>query len=334
MDKSFKFDFLESNQSIYCDQEKDNNVQKDTPQKNLLFGHSSAACKETSIRVHNLGPEVENSDDQALSFYYDTLQVNELCSIQFVNEASLTNANIAPEVDAASSDIIAGLYEGGLKVWECSIDLCKYLYENYCKLDLTHADVRLSVLELGCGHGLPGCLLLKELKHSSVLFSDFNDYVIYHATMNNVRKNCIRIKDELQSSVDSSLSISQRTAFVSGDWISLSRELMHNNQRFCRDTSIATDGKFDLVLAAETTYTKAAAESTAHLFYTHVKFPHGVGIIATKRYYFGCGGGTDAFREALSKESGSQMRIETLETFDNGKGNIRELLKISWQNCK
>jgi hypothetical protein len=52
--------------------------------------------------------------------------------------------------DAKHSDLIPKVYEGGLKVWECSIDLI-----NYC-VDSTN-DVSIEnkkVLELGCGIGL------------------------------------------------------------------------------------------------------------------------------------------------------------------------------------
>ena len=54
-----------------------------------------------------------------------------------------------------NTDLVSGVYEGGLKVSECSIDLCRYLQENAIS-------IRGHVLELGCGHGLPGCWVLKE----------------------------------------------------------------------------------------------------------------------------------------------------------------------------
>jgi len=44
---------------------------------------------------------------------------------------------------------VTGIYEGGLKIWECSIDLATYIAS---KIDVKD----LCVLELGCGAGLPG----------------------------------------------------------------------------------------------------------------------------------------------------------------------------------
>ena len=69
----------------------------------------------------------------------------------------------------ATHDLIPGQYEGGLKLWECSIDLVNYF--------LGRTDLhRGSVLELGCGHGLPGvAAMLKGCR--PVVFSDFNDNV-------------------------------------------------------------------------------------------------------------------------------------------------------------
>lgn len=69
----------------------------------------------------------------------------------------------------ATHDLIPGQYEGGLKLWECSVDLVSYY--------LAHAELHTgSCLELGCGQGLPGvATLLKGC--NPVVFSDFNDDV-------------------------------------------------------------------------------------------------------------------------------------------------------------
>jgi len=97
------------------------------------------------------------------------------------------------------------------------------------------------------------------------------------------------------------------------------------------------DGKFDMILAAETTYSSQASSDVANLLIKHLKVNTGVAFIATKRYYFGVGGGSDAFKAALSSASASltnvKFNVETVMVYDNGASNIRELLKVeasSW----
>lgn len=60
-----------------------------------------------------------------------------------------------------SKDIVTGKYEGGLKVWECSLDLSTFICENI-SLFSTNNGVNNKVLELGCGYGIPGLILLKN----------------------------------------------------------------------------------------------------------------------------------------------------------------------------
>lgn len=68
-------------------------------------------------------------------------------------------------------DLVQGVYEGGLKVWECSFDLVDYIYQNPSLV----ASKR--VLELGCGQGLPGIACIKN-GAVSVLLHDYNEEVI------------------------------------------------------------------------------------------------------------------------------------------------------------
>lgn len=125
----------------------------------------------------------------------------------------------------SDSDIQTGIYEGGFKVWECSIDLVEYMKQHLQTLDLT------SVLELGCGHGLPGIFALKN-GATNVVFNDYNAQVITLATTMNVQLN-----------VNSSL-LSQAT-FYSGDWAQVSETFV---------LPVAS-----LLLTAETIYTEAVA---------------------------------------------------------------------------
>lgn len=52
-------------------------------------------------------------------------------------------------------DIIKDIYEGGFKVWECTIDLLNYLNKN--NFDFNGK----TIMDLGCGHGLLGIYAMK-----------------------------------------------------------------------------------------------------------------------------------------------------------------------------
>lgn len=55
----------------------------------------------------------------------------------------------------STSDVQTGVYEGGFKLWECAVDLVRYMRE-------APGPAPARVLELGCGHGLPGIYALQR----------------------------------------------------------------------------------------------------------------------------------------------------------------------------
>ena len=94
----------------------------------------------------------------------------------------------APGLSAAvrASDLVPGGYEGGFKLWECAVDL---LHE----LGARHRDGTLrasgaSVLEAGCGAGLPSLLAL-QLGCRVAVLHDFNAEVLQSLTMPSLRLN-------------------------------------------------------------------------------------------------------------------------------------------------
>jgi hypothetical protein len=252
------------------------------------------------------------------------------------------------------SDLIPGIYEGGLKTWECSIDLCRYLYELYSTSLENHSGDGITsalgshgtTLELGCGHGLPGIMvsLLGASRRNKVLFSDYNDYVLKYCTLRNIYLNTPpQFHEDLPS----------RIALVSGDWLQLSNLLSPGNGNNSKSTSQVKDfdkffssssstdfGRFDLILAAETTYAESSARDTATLISRHLMFDTGMALVATKRYYFGVGGGSDCFRRCAeliqverceldnSKNLSTvyTLQVNTVEVIDDG--NIREILQV------
>jgi len=49
---------------------------------------------------------------------------------------------------------------GGFKLWECAIDLVLYLQQNATTYPI-HSKFQ-KVMELGCGHGVPGIFALNQ----------------------------------------------------------------------------------------------------------------------------------------------------------------------------
>lgn len=85
------------------------------------------------------------------------------------------------EIDA-QSDLIPGVYGGGLKIWECTIDLITYL-GNIPEYLLPSKDCH--VLELGCGHGFPGIAAM-QMGYRNITFLDLNLEVVSDVTWPNI----------------------------------------------------------------------------------------------------------------------------------------------------
>ncbi|PHJ17749.1 histidine protein methyltransferase 1, partial [Cystoisospora suis] len=71
-----------------------------------------------------------------------------------------------------------GVYEGGSAIWECTWDLLQYILRSSISSKSLPAG---HVLDLGCGHGLVGLLLLQLGAHTAV-FQDLNEEVLRDIT--------------------------------------------------------------------------------------------------------------------------------------------------------
>ena len=226
--------------------------------------------------------------------------------------ASVTDLNLDGK-QSSTSDLVKGKYEGGAKLWECAIDLCEYLLRMTTdKESLKNANV----LELGCGHGLPGIVCVK-LGAGHVTFADYNPDVLRSLTVPNVRAN--ETKKECNR-------CSYR--FLGGDWGSL-----------CTTPGLLPPHQFDIILAAETVYEpssfpkhieilKRALRCDEESESNSSKKKKTFALVAAKSYYFGVGGGARWFRETLEKNA--CFDVECVDTISDGASNVREILKVSW----
>jgi 2-polyprenyl-3-methyl-5-hydroxy-6-metoxy-1,4-benzoquinol methylase len=206
----------------------------------------------------------EEIDDMALEALFE--------DVAFIGRGAMKRA-APPNIESMSgplaeivdrSDLVPGVYEGGFKVWEGSVDLVNYLVKE--KVDFKG----LKVIDLGCGHAFPGIHAAMEGAH--VDLQDYNEEVVSEVTMMNVIAN-LKGADNYPR-------------FFCGDWGSL--------------TSVTGAGCYDIVLTAETIYDANTVPRLVTCIHDLLK-PEGVAYIAAKSYYFGVGGCTHDFRQQVKK---------------------------------
>ena len=130
---------------------------------------------------------------------------------------------------SAPTDLIPGEYEGGFKVWECSIDLSRYIAKEQV---LTRG---MRVMELGCGQGLPG--ITGIVSGAEVHFQDYDGEVVDQLTIPVVMKNVARVNEGRGVCCC-------KPKFFSGDWGTLPGVLEEHDLL----------GTYDVVLTTETIY--------------------------------------------------------------------------------
>lgn len=221
-------------------------------------------------------------------------------------------------------DIIPGKYEGGFKVWECSIDLVQYLIKSINTTDTLQATSTSNVLELGCGHGFPGIACLSK-GFCNVLFSDLNEEVLTETTWPNIILNLNNRSDTCN--LDSiSIDALSHIQCYSGDWIKLSANL-NDNVNGC---SYRSGSKFDLIVSAETLYSKESCMKILYMIINHLNI-NGIVLIASKKYYFGVEGGTAEIEKLINQLYSSSLSFTVVEVYDDGVSNIREIIQIQWK---
>ncbi|XP_021745597.1 histidine protein methyltransferase 1 homolog [Chenopodium quinoa] len=218
-----------------------------------------------------------------------------------------------------NSDLVPGKYEGGLKLWEGSLDLVKTLHSEIQKGDLSFEGKR--VLELGCGHGLPG--IFASLKGAgSIHFQDFNLEVLKCLTLPNVNAN-------LPSGT--SIADNCEIRYFAGDWREVDRILPHAHPDSINATSSDDNPNtgYDMILMAETVYSISTLQSLYNLIKKCVSHPHGVIYFSAKKHYFGVGGGSRQFVSIVEKDG--MMLASLIAEVADGSSNLREVWKLS---CK
>ena len=218
---------------------------------------------------------------------------------------------------AKTEDLIHNVYEGGFKIWECTLDVLDYLQENSKIFDLKEK----SILDLGCGQGLLGIYALK-MDAKSVLFQDYNAEVLQFFTNMNLQANFKNMKE-----------INNKIRFISGDWTPFiakvgddSNELFLNNG--VENAKIEYDREFDLIFMSEVIYKVENYSKIADILEKLLKKKGGVCVLGTKFYYFGVGGSLPEFEDYITKNRPNLRIIEKIE-INNKKANKRAIVLIN-----
>lgn len=214
-----------------------------------------------------------------------------------------------------ANDLISSVYEGGFRIWECTMDLMEYLQES----DAGKSMKGRTVIDIGCGIGLLGVFALKFCEAACVTFQDFNKNVILDATGPTALINFQWVpgrEKQYPNALDSHVAItescqpqdsetevyanmlnftdrpelaetaSSKIDFIAGDWSELEKA----------KTKVVNHTHYDVVLSSETIYNESNY-SCLHDYLNTVTKSNGVIYMSAKSHYFGVGGGVCSWIE-------------------------------------
>ncbi|XP_030533878.1 histidine protein methyltransferase 1 homolog [Rhodamnia argentea] len=222
----------------------------------------------------------------------------------------------------SNSDLVPGKYEGGLKLWEGSMDLVNALQSEIQAGHLSFSGKR--VLELGCGHGLPAIFACLE-GAPTVHLQDFNAEVLQCLTIPNMDAN-------LKKSQAPECRIADRDIrFFGGDWSNVHQILPYviDNEEDAIGDNGSASGGYDVILMAETVYSVSSLQNLYELVKKCMGCPHGVTYMAGKKHYFGVGGGTRRFLSLVEKDG--IMTSSIVAEVADGSSNLREIWRLSFK---
>ncbi|ORY53789.1 hypothetical protein BCR33DRAFT_779117 [Rhizoclosmatium globosum] len=188
-----------------------------------------------------------------------------------------------------NTDLIDGVYEGGFKTWECSLDLAEYLSAEFTE-DWFVGNGRWSwVVEARCR----GCI---------------NELVIKLVTMPNTLLNSFarpaaEVIDErgaFEVDVDLAQIQNLQCGFFCGDWGSLVEFIYL---------------LYDLILTSETIYSTESHLRLHNVLKRSLKRDGNV-LIAAKKTYFGCSGDLQQFMMLVQREG--VFKSEVVREFTSG----------------
>ncbi|GAB0138251.1 hypothetical protein EsDP_00006488 [Epichloe bromicola] len=253
----------------------------------------------------------------------------ELWDVRVQLMAEAENEEGCLDGELGDHDVKTGVYEGGFKSWESSVDLVKVLSAESHPNSWQNKSAR--IIELGCGTALPSLAMFQwtmaktasNSNHQSFSFilADYNpsvlrlvtlpnfilSWALYHQHTLPALQDAFSLEGELELNPDVldgfCTYLSSRDfhfSFLSGGWspdfIELLYSLPHASIRGKPDAP-----SLSLLLGAETIYSPFALQSFTEIVWSVLKreariFSADASVwVAAKKLYFGVGGSLDDF---------------------------------------
>ncbi|OAX33470.1 hypothetical protein K503DRAFT_869531 [Rhizopogon vinicolor AM-OR11-026] len=262
-------------------------------------------------------------------------------------QPSNAHAQSALQFLNAPSDLVPLVYEGGLKTWECSLDLAGYLDSIGSQFDVRGK----RVLEVGCGTSIPSLYILHRIfssppsqNQTHIHFQDYNASVLELMTIPNVILTWylsgaaetyrmseeeppdstaleLNISENLRDAFQQSLmTYGVHLRFFSGSWDTFDLQ--------------KSGGRYNLVLTSETIYRMESIPSLIPMIrgacnakdLTDVD--NYLCLVAAKVLYFGVGGGVAEFVRCVRDED----KGGTVETvWERTSGVERRVMSVRWK---
>ncbi|OUM55319.1 hypothetical protein BVG19_g4836 [[Candida] boidinii] len=223
-------------------------------------------------------------------------------------------------------DLRKGVYEGGLKSWECSNDLIKYLQHYDQDQDIGKFN---TIIDLGCGTSIPSIFIfiklikLNMIKDKTIILSDYNYNVLRLTTIPNLLINYYLNCLSTQELIILQKKFSDHTGNIRDFEIDLTDNLIDNFLQFLSTNNIKIkliSGNWNLnfleivkesvdesskilCISSETIYSSDIIPIISILLVNILKlnsqFENRV-LVGCKDYYFGVGGSVLEFTKILN----------------------------------
>ncbi|KAL5621546.1 hypothetical protein BROUX41_006446 [Berkeleyomyces rouxiae] len=241
-----------------------------------------------------------------------------------------------PTEGLGTHDVKTGVYEGGFKSWESSVDLIKVLAGDRYGIVGPGKGKAHRVIELGCGTALPSLAIFQQAlqrftaaapdvppKPLTLIVADYNPSVMQLVTLPNFILTWALARREAEPALEEAFSIEDevelldevKTAFkktladakislvfLSGGWSPAFVDLLYNQAPL--NSTAPACGLPTLLLGAETIYSPFALRAFAATQFSILKkeSQSALALVAAKRHYFGVGGSLDDFIEKATDD--------------------------------